>query len=81
MGQSVLKGLSHARTCAYRMRQMLDALDSAILNELQSNARQSFRKLAEKFEASSATVAERVRKMEKQGMIKGLLCDAEPREA
>lgn len=50
---------------------MLDDLDSARLKELQSNARQSFRELAEKFEASAVIVAERVRKMEKQGIIEG----------
>jgi Lrp/AsnC family transcriptional regulator for asnA, asnC and gidA len=50
---------------------MLDALDSAILTELQRNARQSFRKLARKFEASAVTVAQRVRKMEKHEIIQG----------
>jgi DNA-binding Lrp family transcriptional regulator len=49
----------------------LDLLDKAILRELENDARQSFRDLAKKTKASVVTVAHRVRRMEKEGIIKG----------
>jgi DNA-binding Lrp family transcriptional regulator len=49
----------------------LDNLDRMILKELMTDARQSFRDLAKKTHASVVTVAQRVRKMEKAGVIKG----------
>jgi DNA-binding Lrp family transcriptional regulator len=49
----------------------LDNLDKMILKELMTDARQSFRDLAKKTHASVVTVAQRVRKMEKAGVIKG----------
>jgi len=49
----------------------LDSLDNVILKELMSDARQSFRDLSKKAHASVVTVAQRVRKMEKAGIIKG----------
>src|SRR5580704_9082619 len=49
----------------------LDDLDRVILKELMTDARQSFRDLSKKAHASVVTVAQRVRKMEKAGVIKG----------
>lgn len=49
----------------------LDDLDKLLLKELLGDARQSFRDLAKKSHASVVTVAQRVRKMEKAGVIKG----------
>lgn len=48
-----------------------DNLDRMILKELESDARQSFRDLAKKTGVSVVTVAQRVRKMEQDGIIKG----------
>jgi DNA-binding Lrp family transcriptional regulator len=48
-----------------------DDLDRKILKELESDARQSFRDLAKKTGVSVVTVAQRVRKMEQDGVIKG----------
>ena len=49
----------------------LDNLGKMILKELMTDARQSFRDLSKKTHASVVTVAQRVRKMEKAGVIKG----------
>ena len=49
----------------------LDNLDRAILKELLADARQSFRDISKKTQASVVTVAQRIRKMEKAGVIKG----------
>jgi len=49
----------------------LDELDRMILKELMVDARQSFRDLAKKTQASVVTVSQRVKKMEKAGVIKG----------
>lgn len=49
----------------------LDSLNWNILNALQKNARQSNTQIANKVGISSAAVAERIRKMEDAGIIKG----------
>jgi DNA-binding Lrp family transcriptional regulator len=49
----------------------IDKLDKSILRELEGNARQSFRELGKKTGASVVTVAQRVRKMERDGLIRG----------
>jgi DNA-binding Lrp family transcriptional regulator len=49
----------------------LDDLDRHLLKELEGDARQSFRDLAKKTGVSVVTVAQRVRKMEQDGVIKG----------
>lgn len=49
----------------------MDDLDKVILKELLTDARQSFRDLSKKSHASVVTVAQRVRKMEKAGIIRG----------
>jgi Lrp/AsnC family transcriptional regulator for asnA, asnC and gidA len=48
-----------------------DDLDKAILKELERDARQSFRELARKTHVSVVTVVQRVRKMEREGVIQG----------
>jgi DNA-binding Lrp family transcriptional regulator len=49
----------------------LDDLDRVLLKELEGDARQSFRELAKKSGVSVVTVAQRVRKMEHEGVVKG----------
>jgi len=49
----------------------LDNLDRQLLRELETDARQSFRDLSKKTGVSVVTVAQRVRKMETEGVIKG----------
>ncbi len=49
----------------------LDKLDMMILNELLSDSRLSYRKLAEKLNVAVGTVQARIKKMEKEGIIKG----------
>jgi DNA-binding Lrp family transcriptional regulator len=48
-----------------------DNLDRALLKELEGDGRQSFRDLAKKTGVSVVTVAQRVRKMEEDGIIRG----------
>jgi len=52
---------------------MIDKLDKEILNELNKNARLSFRDLAKILETSVATISHRVKKMEGHGIIKGYI--------
>lgn len=54
-----------------RSRMKLDDLDRRLLQELEKDARQSFRDLSKKAGVSVVTVAQRVRKMEGEGIIKG----------
>lgn len=49
----------------------LDELDRKILMVLQDNARLSFRKIAEQIGVTTATVSERVRRLEGTGLLKG----------
>ena len=49
----------------------MDKLDTAILRLLNDNARQSFREIARKCHISIATVANRVKRMESDGVIAG----------
>lgn len=49
----------------------LDEIDAKILTLLRENARMSFRKIAEKLNLSPMTIVKRVRKLEKEGVIKG----------
>jgi len=53
------------------MSARLDEVDKAILKELISNARLSFREIAKRVGVSTATVANKVRKMEEGGVIRG----------
>ena len=49
----------------------LDNLDRSLLKELEIDGRQSFRDLAKKTGVSVVTVAQRVRKLEEDGTIRG----------
>lgn len=49
----------------------MDDLDRSLLRELEGDARQSYRELAKKTGVSVVTVAQRVRKMEQDGIIVG----------
>ena len=48
----------------------LDKKDIALINELQSNCRQSLKKLSRKLNMSITTVYDRMKKLEKEGVIK-----------
>ena len=50
---------------------MLDEIDKKIIKVLQNDARTSLRKIAELVKVSLGTVSNRVKKMEKNGVIKG----------
>lgn len=52
---------------------MIDKLDKEILNEMNKNARLSFRDLAKILGTSVATISHRVKKMEDLGIIKGYI--------
>jgi DNA-binding Lrp family transcriptional regulator len=52
---------------------MIDKLDKEILNEMNKNARLSFRDLAKILGVSVATISHRVKKMEGLGIIKGYI--------
>ncbi len=49
----------------------MDELDFRILRELLRDSRQSYRKLAEILDVAVGTVQNRIRKLEKEGVIKG----------
>jgi Lrp/AsnC family leucine-responsive transcriptional regulator len=49
---------------------MLNDIDKQILNELQQNARLTNRELAEKLNLSTTPVFERIKKLEKKGIIR-----------
>ena len=59
--------------------QIIDEIDQQIINLLQKNARLSNAVLAEKVGLTTSTVHERVKKLEKKGIIKGYIAmvDAE----
>jgi len=52
---------------------MIDEIDKKILNELNKNARLSFRDLAKILGISVATISHRIKKMEDLGIIKGYI--------
>jgi len=55
------------------MTYKLDELDSKILSELMKDARKSIREIAKAVGASPATVHSRMKKLMKEGVIKGLV--------
>jgi Lrp/AsnC family transcriptional regulator, leucine-responsive regulatory protein len=57
---------------------VMDAIDRDILRTLQKNARISFKGLAERVGLSANAVAERVRKLEELGVIRGFKADIDP---
>lgn len=52
---------------------MIDKLDIKILRTLNNNARKSFREIAKELNVSLSTVANRVKRMEKDGVISGYI--------
>lgn len=59
----------------------LDEINWKILEELQVNAKVSFRQLAEKVNLSPTAVIERVKRMEADGVITGYAAIVDPRKA
>lgn len=59
----------------------LDEINWKILEELQVNAKVSFRQLAEKVNLSPTAVIERVKRMEEDGVITGYTAVVDPRKA
>lgn len=57
----------------------LDETDRAILRLLQSDARIPFSEIAREIEMSSATVHDRVKRMEEAGVIRGYHADIDPK--
>ncbi|MCS7128378.1 MAG: Lrp/AsnC family transcriptional regulator [Desulfurococcaceae archaeon] len=53
----------------------IDELDKDILRELRVDARQSYRRLAEKLRVSPATIIFRIRRMMKRGIVKAFTID------
>lgn len=49
----------------------LDTVDSAILRELQKDARKPFAEIGKAVSLSATTVAERIRRLEQDGVIEG----------
>ena len=56
----------------------LDKKDIALLNELQVNCRRSLKKLARKLNMSITTVYDRMKKLEREGVIKGYKAILDP---
>jgi Lrp/AsnC family leucine-responsive transcriptional regulator len=57
---------------------MIDEIDAIILRELLMDARATFKTLAQKAALSANAVAERVRKMQREGTIRGFSVDVSP---
>jgi Lrp/AsnC family transcriptional regulator, leucine-responsive regulatory protein len=58
---------------------LLDALNLAILSELQADARVSLAELGRRVDLSSPAVAERIKRLEAAGVIRGYHADVDPR--
>lgn len=65
----------------FRSKTGLDEIDWAILAELQRDARLSFNELGRRVGLSSPSVAERVRRLESVGVIRGYRADVDPAAA
>ncbi len=59
-------------------RAELDSIDRALLLELQKDARQTNKALAEKVGVAPSTCLERVRELQAQGVIRGFRADVDP---
>jgi Lrp/AsnC family transcriptional regulator for asnA, asnC and gidA len=59
----------------------LDETDREILRALQTDARKPFSEIAREIEMSSATVHDRVNRMEEAGVIRGYHADVDPKAA
>ncbi len=62
------------------MRYNLDELDRKIINLLQENARMKNSEIAQKLGKPTSTIYERVKKLEKAGVIKGYRAVVDPRK-
>ena len=60
------------------MKVSLDAVDHAILRELQADARLSYSEIGRRVHISTPTAAERVRRMERDGVITGYRAVIDP---
>jgi len=56
----------------------LDSIDRALLSELQNDARQTNKALAEKVSVAPSTCLERVRELRARGVIRGFRADVDP---
>ncbi len=63
-----------------RVNYLLDEIDQKIIRVLEKDARTSLRKIAELVDVSLGTVSNRVKKMEKNGVIKGYSVILDPDE-
>jgi len=59
----------------------MDTLDKKILKELMDNGRTTLAELSEKLGLSSPSLSERMKKLEKQGVIKGFTAIIDPEKA
>lgn len=57
----------------------LDEVDKIILNMLQEDARKPFKEMAEKAGVSEATIHVRVKRLQKEGVIKGFKAIVDPK--
>lgn len=65
----------------FRTERQLDDLDWRILDELQADARLSFKELGRRVNLSPPAVAERVRRLEESGVISGYHARVDPHRA
>jgi Lrp/AsnC family transcriptional regulator, leucine-responsive regulatory protein len=56
----------------------MDALDLRILTSLEADARRPYAELARELEVSQPTIADRVRRLEERGVLKGTLLRVDP---
>ena len=60
------------------MRRVLDAVNKRIVEELQTDARLSMAALGRRVNLSAPAVAERVQRLEREGVIRGYRADIDP---
>ncbi len=58
----------------------MDDLDSKIISSLNQNARKSYRQMAKELGVSMSTVANRIRKLEDSGVIRGYIPNIDPQK-
>jgi Lrp/AsnC family leucine-responsive transcriptional regulator len=65
----------------FRSEKPLDGVDWRLLDELQSDGRLSFKELGRRVNLSAPAVAERVRRLEETGVIRGYRAEVDARQA
>lgn len=65
----------------FRSEKGLDAVDWRLLAELQADGRLSYKELGRRVNLSAPAVADRVRRMEETGVIRGYSVDVDARQA